>query len=100
MTPAHLVPAPPARQRPAEALHSLAAQLRQRGIINLYGACCDRLGVLSLPSVSVWTNGRILWWQTSDGTQTTWPTADPQGAARLLTTPATGPVPSQPTDGH
>jgi hypothetical protein len=78
-------------QRPAQALHTLAGQLRQRGITSLYGNACDQLGVLSLPGVSVWTNGRILWWRTGEGTQITWPATDPEGAVRLLTSPATGP---------
>jgi hypothetical protein len=99
MTPAYLLPAPPPRQSPAQALHALAGQLRQRGITSLYGNACDQLGVLSLPGVSVWTNGRILWWRTSNGTQTTWPAADPEGAARLLATPTTGPGAPPPQDG-
>jgi hypothetical protein len=99
MTSAYPLPAPPPRQRPAHALHALAGQLRQRGITSLYGNACHHLGVLSLPGVSVWTNGRILWWRT-DGTQTTWPAADPEGAARLLTTPAAGPGTPPPSDGH
>jgi hypothetical protein len=71
------------RQRPAAALHALAAQLRERGIRNLYGASDRRLGVLSLPGVSVWTNGQVLWWQAGDDA-TTWPAADPDGAAKRL----------------
>jgi hypothetical protein len=73
----------PPRQRPAEALHVLAAQLRGCGITNLYGAADRRFGVLSLPGVSVWSNGRVLWWRAKDEV-TTWPAADPQGAARRL----------------
>lgn len=69
-------------QRPAQALHALAGQLRQPGVTSLYGNACDHLGVLSLPGVSVWTNGRILWWLTGEGTQITWPAADPEGAVR------------------
>ena len=49
-----------------------------------YGAACDRLGVLSLPAVTVWTNGRVLWWRAGQG-ETTWPAADAPAAARLLT---------------
>jgi hypothetical protein len=71
------------RHRPAAALHALAAQLRERGIRNLYGAACARFGVLSLPGVSVWTNGRVLWWQAGEET-TTWPATDPLGAAKRL----------------
>ena len=83
MTPAYLRSAPPPGQRPAEVLRTLAGQLSRRGIGPLYGFACDRFGVLSLPAVSVWTNGRVLWWRAgNDGM--TWPAADPQGAARQL----------------
>ncbi len=73
----------PPRQPPAWALHTLAAQLRARGIRDLYGASDRRLGVLSLPGVSVWSNGRVLWWRAGDEA-TTWPAADAPGAARRL----------------
>lgn len=73
----------PRRQPPAEALHALAVQLRERGITDLYGAACARFGVLSLPDVSVWTNGRVLWWQDGDD-EITWPASDAPGAARRL----------------
>jgi hypothetical protein len=57
----------------------LAAQLRERGVTSLYGASCR----LSLPAVSVWTNGQVLWWRAGDD-ETTWPAADPPGAAQRL----------------
>jgi hypothetical protein len=72
------------RRRPAVALRALAGQLQQRGITSLYGYACDRIGVLSLPAVSVWTNGRVLWWR-ADGEENGWPAADPEGAADQLT---------------
>lgn len=81
--PAYLLPAPPPRQQPAKALDALAAQLRERGVTSLYGASCRLFGVLSLPAVSVWTNGQVLWWRAGDD-QTTWPAADPPGAAQRL----------------
>ena len=87
MTPPTLRPAPaefPARQRPAEVLDALAAQLRERGLTHLYGASCGWFGVLSVAAgVTVWTNGRILWWH-ANGTNATWPAADHPGAARQL----------------
>ena len=73
----------PPRQHPAEALNALADQLRHRGLTHIYTASCSALGVLSLPSIAVWTNGRLLWWRTSD-IETTWPAADAYGAARQL----------------
>ena len=82
-------PAFPPRQQPAEALHALVGQLRTAGITRLYGTACTLLGVLSVTSgLTVWTNGRLLWWQAC-GNQETWPAADPQGAARALTALAT-----------
>ncbi len=94
MTPAHLLPAPvgfPPRQRPAEALEALAREISGPGRFYI---CSDGvLGVLSLPAVSVWSNGRVLWWQDGDG-GITWPAADAPGAARQLaghsTVPADG----------
>ena len=84
MTPAHLVPVRPGvrpRQRPAEALEALAGQIPGPGRFYI---CSDGvLGVLSLPAVSVWTNGRVLWWHSGDGGMT-WPAADAAGAARRL----------------
>jgi len=92
-------PAPNPRQRPAAALRALAAQLRVVGITRLYGSACALFGVLSVAyGLTVWTNGRLLWWQTGDD-QETWPAADPQGAARLLATLATGPSPPPPPGG-
>jgi hypothetical protein len=42
------------------------------------------LGLLSIASgLTVWTDGRRLWWD-RDGDQATWPAADPDGAARIL----------------
>ncbi len=85
--PPHLLPAPaafPPRQRPAEVLEALATLLRQRGVTHMYSVSCRLLGVLSVSAgVSVWTNGRVLWWRAGDH-ETAWPAADPDGAARIL----------------
>lgn len=94
MTPAHLIPVPPGfppRQRPAEALNAFAREIPEPGRFYI---CSDGvLGVLSLPAVSIWSNGRVLWWATADG-EVTWPAADAEGAARQLaghsTVPADG----------
>jgi hypothetical protein len=85
MTPAHLLPAPPGmppRQRPAEALEALADQIPEPG--RFYVVADGVLAVLSLPAVSVWSNGRVFWWWAADG-GITWPAADITGAARRLT---------------
>ncbi len=88
MVPPHLLPAPvegfPPRQSPAEVLEALAGQLRQQGVTHMYTTSCRLLGVLSVSAgVSVWTNGRVLWWRAGED-ETTWPAADPNGAARIL----------------
>ena len=84
MTPPHLIPLPPGfppRQRPAEALRALAGQVPLPGRAYIFSD--GVLGVLSLPAVSVWTNGRVLWWRDGGG-GTAWPAADPPGAASRL----------------
>ena len=74
----------PPRRRPAEVLEMLADQLREDRAGGSFYICTDGvLGVLSLPAVSVWTNGRVLWWRVADG-ETAWPAADAPGAAREL----------------
>lgn len=77
-------PGTPPRRRPAEVLEMLADQLREDKTGGSFYICTDGvLGVLSLPAVSVWTNGRVLWWRVANG-ETTWPAADAPGAARQL----------------
>jgi hypothetical protein len=101
--PPHLLPSPagspPPRLRPADALRALARLLQQRGVTRLYGYACAVLGVLSITyGISVWSNGRVIWWR-HDSDQTTWPAADPEGAARLLTSltrPGNPPPPDHP----
>ncbi len=85
MTRAHLIPVPPGvppRQHPAEALTALARRIPEPG--TRFYLCADRLlGVPSLPAVSVWSNGRVLWWRTAAG-EMVWPAVDTPGAARRL----------------
>ncbi len=72
------------RLEPANVLRALADLLQQRGVTRLYGSAGQQLGVLSVTdSVTVWTDGRLLWWQ-QDGENVTWPAADPDGAATRL----------------
>ncbi len=71
------------RQLPADALRALASQL-PGGVRTTLRS--DRgPAVLSTPAASVWSNGRIFWWATSDDGDVTWPAADAPGAARQLT---------------
>ena len=84
MTPAHLRPIPPGfppRHRPAEALNALAREIPEPG--RFYICSGGGIGVLFLPAVSVWSNGRVLWWRDGNG-GTAWPAADAPGAARRL----------------
>lgn len=77
-------PPPPARLRPGDVLHALADLRRARGLTRLYGSACTLYGVLSITDgLTVWCDGQHLWWRT-DGEPSTWPAADPEGAARLL----------------
>ncbi len=72
------------RRRDAHAaLRTLAAELNERGITRIYGSASPALGVLSLPGVTIWTNGTILRWN-QDGEEITWPAADAPGAAARL----------------
>jgi hypothetical protein len=72
------------RQRPADALRALAAQLRTAGVTRLYGTACALFGVLSITyGLTVWTNGHLSWWRRDDE-EIRWPAADPGGAARQL----------------
>jgi hypothetical protein len=90
-------PAGPPRERPAQALRALAGHLTRTGTTRLYGHACSRYGVLSIRyGLTVWTNGRIFWWRNPDGTETTWPAADPSGAARRLTAPSQASGPQSP----
>ena len=105
MTPPHLVPVAlgfPPRQRPAEALEALAREIPRPG--RFYVVTDGVLGVLSLPAVSVWTNGRVLWWRGGDG-GTTSPAADAPEAARRLSREMMKPMrptglPALSTPGH
>jgi hypothetical protein len=82
--PPYLTAPGPPRQQPAAALGALAAQLRAAGITRLYGTACALFGVLSITyGLTVWTNGRLFWWQRDDE-EIRWPAADPGGAARQL----------------
>ena len=77
-------------QRPAAVVNALARQLRTLGVPQLYGAACRDYAVLSVSrGVTVWTNGRLLWWRSGEN-ETTWPAADAPGAAMRLAELASG----------
>lgn len=74
---------PVGRERPADVLRDLVTLLRGYGLVRLYWTACAVRGVLSLPRVTVWCDGRFLTWQ-HEGTEATWPAHDTEGAARQL----------------
>ena len=50
----------------------------------IYTATCDRYALISVTAgLTVWTNGRLLWWDHVDRPGT-WPAADPAPAAVRL----------------
>jgi hypothetical protein len=87
------------RLPPGDVLRTLADLLCAAGITRLYGSACAVLGVLSIAyGLTVWTDGRRLWWD-RDGAQASWPAADPEGAARILATITRSPSEPQTSDG-
>ena len=81
------------RATPATAAASLASQLAQAGITRVYTAACDRYALISVTAgLTVWTNGRVLWWHHPDQPGT-WPAADPAPAAARLAALAAHPHP-------
>jgi hypothetical protein len=72
------------RPTPAAAAYALTGQLAQLGITRVYTAATDQHAVISVAAgLTVWTNGRILWWHhlAQPGC---WPAADPAPAAAQL----------------
>src|SRR6516162_3789348 len=87
--PAFPLPSPPAPgsgtgfSAPADAAADLAGFLARYGL-RVYTADCQMLAVISVTAgLTVWTNGRVLWWHHA-GCTTAWPAADPGGAAARL----------------
>ena len=72
------------RATPATAADILARYLTGGGITGIYTAACDRYAVISVVAgLTVWTNGRVLWWDHS-AQPGSWPAADPAPAAARL----------------
>jgi hypothetical protein len=72
------------RATPATAADALARHLTRQGITGIYTAACDRYALISVATgLTVWTNGRVLWWdhRRQPGT---WSAADPAPAAARL----------------
>jgi hypothetical protein len=69
---------------PASAAGILARHLNEKGITGIYAAACDRYALISIAAgLTVWTNGRVLWWD-HPRQAGTWPAADPVPAAARL----------------
>ncbi|MGH3201763.1 MAG: hypothetical protein ACRDP5_06885 [Streptosporangiaceae bacterium] len=72
------------RPIPATAAAILARHLSGQGITGIYTAACDRYALVSVAAgLTVWTNGRVLWWD-HPRQPGTWPAADPAPAAARL----------------
>jgi hypothetical protein len=72
------------RATPATAADALARHLTWQGITAIYTAVCDRYALVSVAAgLTVWTNGRVLWWD-HPAQPGTWPAADPAPAATRL----------------
>ena len=69
---------------PSTAAAALARHLAGQGITGIYTATCDRYALISVATgLTVWTNGRVLWWD-HPRQPGTWPAADPAPAAAQL----------------
>ena len=93
------VPFPPpaapgsAAPSPASVAAAVAGLLARHGLTRVYVAACQVFAVVSVAAgLSVWTNGRVLWW-TWAGEHRAWPAADPDGAAAHLAGLAGHPAP-------
>jgi len=79
-------PAPPgtAPSVPGHPAAVLARLLTRHGPTRVYVAACHLYAVISVTAgLTVWTNGRQLWWD-QPGQPSTWPATDPEGAAAHL----------------
>jgi hypothetical protein len=69
---------------PATAADAVTRHLAGQGITGIYTAACDLYALISVAAgLTVWTNGRILWWN-HPRQPGTWPAADPAPAAARL----------------
>jgi hypothetical protein len=69
--------------RPGDVIRDLVTLLGSHGLTRLYWSACSLRAVLSLPGITVWTDGRHLSWQ-HQGAPTTWPATATDQAAREL----------------
>jgi hypothetical protein len=87
--PADVQAADPARPittayRPADVIRDLVTLLRGHGLTHLYWSACALLAVVSVPGpLTVWCDGHRLTCR-YQGTQTSWPAASTEQAAKDL----------------
>ncbi|HEY2579428.1 MAG TPA: hypothetical protein VGI74_24220 [Streptosporangiaceae bacterium] len=75
---------PPTPHQPKDVISELATHLRNLGITaTMYTAADHHRALLSLPHITIWTNGHTLTW-TYHGQPTTWPAHDITTAAQVL----------------
>ncbi len=75
----------------------VARLLARHGLTRVYTAACQVVAVISVAAgLTVWTNGRQLWWD-EHGRPRAWPGADPEGAAAHLAGLAGPPGPAGPS---
>ncbi|HEY3956045.1 MAG TPA: hypothetical protein VGM53_21955 [Streptosporangiaceae bacterium] len=99
---AHTPAARPATPyRPGDVIRDLVTLLRGHGLGRLYWSACAVLAVVSVtPGLTVWCDGQRLTCR-YQGTQTAWPVASTDQAARDLATLARTPTPKEnPDDPH
>ncbi|MGH3155449.1 MAG: hypothetical protein ACRDNF_02565 [Streptosporangiaceae bacterium] len=84
--PRTLAARPSSPQRPGDVIRELTTLLRSNGLTGAYYAFAfTSVAVLSVPGLTIWTNGQDLTW-TLGGEQTTWAAEDTAGAAAHLAT--------------
>jgi hypothetical protein len=72
------------RRRPCDVLAAVESGLTELGLTRLYVRACPLVGVISVVAgVTAWCDGRTLTWRHA-GSDTSWPAADAEGAARQL----------------
>jgi len=92
-------PAPPnsVPSSPGHLAATVARLLVRHGLTRVYTAACQVFAVISVTAgLTVWTNGRRLWWD-ENGQSRAWPAADPEGAAAHLAGLAAPPGPAGPS---
>lgn len=73
----------PAPSSPGHLAAAVARLLARHGLTRIYTAACHLYAVISVTAgLTIWTNGRQLWWD-RPGQPGTWPADDPEGAAHL-----------------